>query len=188
MLVLVLTLGCGVLATPPDTPASPLPSPTPQSPVTLPPETPTLEVAATQDAPLVQIGFYDSIYLRYDPEAWEPIDETPEQQLNQKGEPVQRLQHRTIPGCFLHENLGRGVPLTWERQVTNRIIGSLEFRVEAWTDTEAQKPVLTVYQYPTGESGLGKRIELVIDRQPEECIQSGEEVLSLSADLISRQP
>lgn len=185
-MVLVLMLACEFVAIPLETPVPP--SPTPQSVVTLPPETPTLEIAATQEAPVVQIGFFESLYLRYDPGEWEARDETQGQQTNQKGEPVQSLHHRAIPGCILHDNLGRGVPPTWKRQDTERMIGSLEFRVEAWTDTEVQRPVLTVYQYPPGESGLGKRIELVIGEQPEECIQSAEQVLSLSADLISEPP
>jgi hypothetical protein len=185
VLLLVFTLACALSAAPPDTPLPPSPSPVPQQIITLPPDMPTLEIAATQEAPLIQIGFFDSIYLRYDPEVWEPVNETPDEQLNQKGEPVHRLNHRTIPGCFLHENLGRDVPPSWELQVTNRLIGSLEFRVEAWTDIEAQSPVLIVYQYPPGESAIGKRIELIIEEQADVCIQSAEEVLRLSADVIA---
>ena len=54
-------------------------------------------------------------------------------------------------------------------------------------DTAMQKPVLIVYQYPVGESGIGTRIELVIDQEPEQCIKSAEHVLILSSDLISRR-
>lgn len=181
LLVLVLAMACGSTTPPPDTPAPP-------AIATLPPQTPATEVSQTAEAPLVQIGYFSSIYVRYDPQVWEVFDETPDGQSNQKGEPIQRLQHRTIPGCLLHENLGRGVPPSWELQVTDRVIGSLEYRVEEWTDTAVRKQVLIVYQYPPGESVIGKRIELVIDEQPEACIRSAEDVLALSADLISGSP
>jgi hypothetical protein len=152
------------------------------------PDTSTPELAPTGEAPLVQIGFFDSMYLRYDPEQWEAGSGTPEERLNERGEPIHRLQHLSIPGCILHDNLGRGAPPSWQLDVTNRTIGSLEFRVEAWTDTELGQPVLTVYQYPPAEGALGKRIELVIEQEPEACIQSAEEVLALSADVIAAEP
>jgi hypothetical protein len=139
----------------------------------------------TQAAALVQIGYFNSVYLRYDPDEWEKRNEFPDQPQNSKGEPVEALQHRDIPGCILHDNLGRGVPPSWELQVTSQVVGSLEYHVEAWTDTEAQEPVLRVYQYPAGEPGDGTRIELVIDRQHEECIRSAEAVLAASSGLIS---
>lgn len=182
VLLLFLTVACEATATPPDTPVPALPSPT------LPPEAPTPETPGTQEPPLVQIGFFDSLYLRYDPGVWEPETETPDAQLNERGEPIHWLRHRMVPGCFLHDNLGRGAPPSWELVVTERTIGGLEFRVEAWTDTEIQQPVLTVYQYPPGEAATGKRIELVIGQEPEACIESAEEVLHLSADVIAGVP
>ena len=188
-LALVLTLACGVTATPPaGAPVPPAPSPTPVEMFTPTPEAPTPEITGTQEPPLVQIGFFDSIYLRYDPGVWEAINAAPDEQLNQKGEPVYSLRHRTIPGCTLHDNLGRGVPPSWELDITGRNIGGLEFRVEAWTDTEIRQPVLTVYQYPPGEGAAGKRIELVIEQDPQACIESAEEVLRLSVDVIAELP
>lgn len=171
LLIVALTLACGWIPEPLET--------------SLPPS-PTLEIATTPDAPLVQIGYFDSIYLRYDPREWEIVNELQGQQQNNKGEPVASLRQRSLAGCFLHENLGRGAPPAWQVQSTNRVIGSLEYRVEAWTDTTTQKPVLTVYQYPAGEPGYGIRIELVIDQESEQCIQSAEDVLILSSDLISK--
>ena len=147
----------------------------------------TLETPGTPEAQLVQIGYFNSIYLRYDADEWEKRIEFPDQPQNSKGEPVEALQHRSIAGCILRDNLGRGTPPSWERQVTNRMIGSLDYHVEAWTDTAAQTPVLRVYQYPSGEPGVGTRIELVIDQRPEECIQSAEAVLAASSDLISQR-
>jgi hypothetical protein len=187
-LVLALTLACGWTF-------QPLQTPTPASPTTAlptmtspPTDTPTPVVAVPPDAPLVQIGFYSSIYLRYDPEVWEPFLEAPDPILNPQGEAVEALRARSIPGCVLHDNLGHGVPLSWERQDSVQTLGGLEYWVEAWTDTAQQKPVLTVYQYPARQPGTGKRIELVIDLDPQECIRSTEEVLTLSADLIAGQP
>src|SRR5215213_8855804 len=168
LLIVALTLACGS---------------TPEPFETSVPPSPTLEIAATPDAPLVQIGYFDSIYLRYDPDVWEIVNELQGQQQNIKGEPVAFLRHLSLAGCFLHDNLGRGAPPSWQVQNTNRVIGSLEYRVEAWTDTTTQKPVLTVYQYPAGESGYSIRIELVIDEEPEQCTQSAENVLILSSDL-----
>ena len=134
----------------------------------------------------MQIGNFNSIYLRYEPEVWEAFNEYQDPgQLNPKGEPVEALRHRTIPGCFLHDNLGRGAPPSWERRQEERRIGSLEYQVEVWTDTETQKPVLIVYQYPVGQSGTGRRMELVIDQEPEGCMKSAEDVLVLSEDLIA---
>jgi hypothetical protein len=151
------------------------------------PPSPTSEIAGTQEAPLVQIGHFDSIYLRYDPEVWAAFNEYqgPQQRLNYKGEPVEALRHRTIPGCFLHHNLGRGSPPSWELQATERMIDSLEYWVEVWSDTQTQTPALIVYQYPVGQPGTGKRIELVIDQEPEGCIKSAEDVLILSGDLMA---
>lgn len=68
------------------------------------------------------------------------------------------------------------------------MFGGLDYQVEAWTDAAQQSPVLTVYQYHAGESGTGKRIELVIDQNPEGCNRSAKEVLALSADLVAGQP
>jgi hypothetical protein len=186
---LLLTLACSLTATPLEgTPAPASPSSTPAPVVTRMPATSTPGLAPTGEAPLVQIGLFDSMYLRYDPGQWEADSGTPEERLNERGEPIHRLQHLSIPGCILHDNLGRGAPPTWERNITNRTIGSLEFRVEAWTDTELGQPVLIVYQHPPGEDALGKRIELLIEAEPEACIRSAEEVLALSADVIAAEP
>ncbi|HEX5808488.1 MAG TPA: hypothetical protein VFY25_07460 [Anaerolineales bacterium] len=186
--ILALTLACGVTATPVKTPVSPSITPAPPVTHTPPPATRTLESAPTPEASLVQIGYFNSVYLRYDLDAWHAISEAPSPVLNQNGEPIEALQHATIPGCILHDNLGKGAPLSWERQDTNRTIGGLEYRVESWTETSVQKKVLVVYQYPADQPGNGTRIELVIDLEPESCIQSAEEVLAFSADLIPRPP
>jgi hypothetical protein len=170
VLILVWTLACGLIRGPFETSIPPVPA---------------SETTIAPDALLVQIGHFNSLNLRYDANEWEAFNEFQDQRQNSKGEPVNSLRHRSIPGCILHDNLGRGAPPSWELQDTNRAIGSLEYRVEAWTDTETQKPVLTVYQYPAAEPGTGTRIELVIDQDPEKCIQSAEEVLSLSSDLIA---
>lgn len=172
VLILVLTLACGWFAKPLETSV---------------PLSPTPEISATQEFPLVQIGYFNSIYLRYDPDEWETLNELQGEQQNSKGEPVEALRHLRIAGCFLHDNLGRGAPPSWELQTTKRVIGSLEYRVESWTDTSTQRPVLAVYQYPVNESGYGTRIELIIDQGAEECIKSAEDVLILSEDLISRR-
>jgi hypothetical protein len=163
VLILVLTLACGWISGPLETLAPPSPT----------------------DVPLVQIGYFNSIYLRYDPDEWETINEFQGQQLNNKGELIGSLRHRAIPGCFLHDNLGRGAPPTWELQETERTIGGLEYLVATWTDTVTQKPVLIVYQYPVGESGYGTRIELTIEQGVEQCIKSAEDALTLSSDLIA---
>ena len=187
VLMLVLTLACGLIPESPETsvPASPISSP--QIVHTLPLETSTPEIAITQDAELAQIGYFKSVYLRYDPDDWESFSDSQGQQLNSEGKPMEALRQRSIPGCFLHDNLGRGAPPSWELQNTNRVIGSLEYRVEAWRDTATQKPVLIVYQYPVGQSGTSTRIELMIDQEPEQCIKSAEHVLILSSDLISKR-
>jgi hypothetical protein len=133
-----------------------------------------------------QIGYFNSIYLRYDPAEWESFKEYPEEQLfNDSGELIESLRHRDIPGCIIHDNLGFGSPKSWKREDSNRTIGILEYRVETWTDTSTRKPVLTVYQYPTGPSGYGARIELRIDQKPKLCIEDADEVLALSEDLIA---
>lgn len=161
-ILLILTLACGWIHTP-------------------------LETVGTQDSALVQIGYFHSIYLRYDTSVWEKVNRSPDQLQNDKGEPVEALQHREIAGCVLHDNLGRGAPPSWERLISKRVIGSLEYQVEFWTDTETQEPVLVVYQYPVGESGNDTRIELVVDQEPEDCIKSAEDILALSSDLISER-
>lgn len=187
-LVLALTLACAVTATPVETSAPPSITPAPPVTHTPPPATRTLESTPTPEAALVQIGYFNSVYLRYDLEAWHAFSEAPSPALNQNGEPIEALQHATIPGCILHDNLGKGTPPSWERQDTKRTIGGLEYRLESWTDTAVQKKVLVVYQYPADQPGNGTRIEVVIGQEPELCIQSVEEVLALSADLIPRQP
>jgi hypothetical protein len=188
VLILVLTLACGLIPDPLETSVPPSPTPLRQLVETLHPETPTPKTATTQDTPLVQIGYFNSIYLRYDPDEWEIFNEFQGQQLNNTSDPMESLRYRAIPGCFLHDNLGKGAPPSWELQDTKRIIGSLEYRVETWTDTATQKPVLIVYQYPVGEPGYGTRIELVIDQEPEQCIKSAEDTLILSSDIISKSP
>jgi hypothetical protein len=181
-LALFLTPGCGSTA---ETPTPALPTASPEPLDTLPPATPTSGITVTPEAPLVQIGFFSSIYLRYDPAEWEVFSEAQDGQQNNQGEAVESLRHRSIPGCILHDNLGRGVPPSWELESSERSIGGLEYRVEAWTDTDLPRPVLRVYQYPAGPSGPGTRIELVIDQEPADCIRSAEDVLALSADLIA---
>ena len=184
-MVLIFTLACATVFAPTETAIPPVSTPSP-TPV-LPPPTVTVvpEIVPTQDAPLVQIGYFDSVYLRYDPQDWEVFQPAPEPQLNPAGETIEALRHRTVPGCLLHDNLGHGVPPTWEYEKEEREIGGLTYRVDPWTDTTTNSPVLIVYQYPVGDEAAGKRIELVIEQDPEVCIQSAEEVLILSADLIS---
>src|SRR5687767_13226075 len=119
VLILFLTLACGLIPESLQTSVPPSLTPLPQLADTLPPETPTPEVAITQDAPFVQIGYFKSVYLRYDPDEWESFSESQGQQLNSEGKPIEALRHRAIPGCFLHDNLGRGAPPSWERQYIN---------------------------------------------------------------------
>ena len=184
VLVLAPTLACGPVPQATATPGSYSPLPSTQAVDLVPSETSTPEITATQEDPIAQIGFFNSIYLRYDPGKWEAFDDFQGQQ-NSQGESIESLRHRDIPGCFLHDNLGRGAPPSWELQASNRVIGSLEYRAELWVDTTTEKPVLVVYQYPAGDSAYGTRIELVVDQEPERCISSAEDVLILSADLIS---
>jgi hypothetical protein len=158
----------------------------------LPPQfspTPEFEEKSTRLTPsnyeIAQIGFFDSIQLRYDPNVWETFDQQQDQLItNNDGEVVKALRHHAIAGCIIRGNLGMGTPTTWQREDTNSMIGNLEFRVEAWTDNKTEKPVLIVYQYPIGKSGYSVRIELRIDEEPELCIELAEEVLILSEDLI----
>jgi len=133
----------------------------------------------TPENELVQIGVYDSLYLRYEPEEWEPFNEYTENHIfNSIGEEAMSLRLKADPTCILHDNMGRGAPPNWAREDTIQQIGNLQFRVEAWTDTNTRKPVLTVYQYPSDE--MYRRIELVIKEKPKFCIESAETVLVLS--------
>lgn len=60
ILILGMTLACGSIPSGLETSVTPLPA---------------SEIAGTQEAPLVQIGHFDSLYLRYDPEVWEAFHE-----------------------------------------------------------------------------------------------------------------
>ena len=143
------------------------------------------EIEPAIDDETVQIGFSESIYLRYDPDEWEAINELGGQiQYNYNSEAIYALQNFAIQGCILHGNLGFGPPTTWQRQDSSLMIGNLEYRVETWTEAASQMPVLVVYQYPAGRSGSGLRIELKIMQEPEQCIRGAIKVLGLSEDLI----
>ena len=143
------------------------------------------EIEPSIDDETVQIGFDDSIYLRFDPGDWEAINEFGAQtQYNYNDEAIYALQNLSFQGCVLHGNLGFGPPTTWQRQDGSLMIGNLEYRVETWTEMASQMPVLVVYQYPAGRSGTGLRIELKIEQEPEECIRDAIKVLALSEELI----
>lgn len=158
---------------------------TPTATVTATPSPTHTPVSSPSEYEIVQIGWFESIYLRYDPEEWESFNEYQEEQLiNAAGDPIESLRHWAIPGCIIHGNLGYGPPITWQRQDTNLMIGDLEYRVESWTDSNTRQHVLIVYQYPYGKSGYGIRIELMINQEPQQCIANAQEVLVHSEDLI----
>jgi hypothetical protein len=143
------------------------------------------EITPSIDDETVQIGFFDSIYLRFDPDEWEAINEFGEQiEFNNNNEAIYALQNMKIAGCLMRGNLGFGPSSAWERQDSNLMIGNLEYRVETWIEVATQKPILVVYQYPAGRSGFGTRIELKIEREAEECMREATKVLGLSEDLI----
>ncbi|MCK4827637.1 hypothetical protein KA005_68550, partial [bacterium] len=139
----------------------------------------------TSDFEITQIGIFDSIYLRYETDKWEPFNEF--NSTNPAGESTYSLRSREIPGCIIHANMGMGSPLSWQREDELKLIGTIEFWTETWTDTNTNLKTLIVYQYPIDASGWGKRIELRIHENPEteQCEARAKEVLILSEDLIS---
>lgn len=127
----------------------------------------------------VNVGYYEPIYLTYDPDKWQPIQVQYEYGININ---IYELIHKDYAGCKLLENHGRGAPDYWIKNVDpNRLIGNLTFRVESWTDARTSAPVLIVYQFPPGEVTSEKvRIELSIGENASSCIQDAEEILVLS--------
>lgn len=132
------------------------------------------------DFPIVNIGFPNSIYVRYDPSVWDAIEMDPVYQT-EAGEPVSSLQHKDFPYCNIHNNWGHGMSPDYEFSINNKIIGDLDYQLETWSDPPG-KPILTVYQHSPTEWIV--RIELSIGSEPDVCIQDAEEVLAISSDLL----
>ncbi|MEJ5202562.1 MAG: hypothetical protein WHV66_10065 [Anaerolineales bacterium] len=85
----------------------------------------------------------------------------------------------------MEANLGMGAPETWQRFVSGKRIGKLDYQVETWRDTTTNMEVLVVYQYPAdGQRENSVRIEVVINDHPQECIADTEAVLALSEEEI----
>jgi hypothetical protein len=148
-----------------------VPAPTAEVPV------PTVEITATARA---QIGTYLSIWVTYDPAAW---DATPwiASITNQAGEAVQQLVHRSFPGCSLHDNLGHGVPDFWSYAGFTREIGGVVFSIDQWTNVNTNTPDLVIYQYPAGDmTDTSRRLELETGSQPFDCIAATDAVIALS--------
>lgn len=157
-------------------------TPTSRQPIeqtALPVETPVIQPVHAR----AQLGTYKSTWLTYDPAVWdvEPWLEV----LNPSGEPIQQLIHRSLPACFLHDNLGHGAPETWSFEIFTHQIAQAVFQVEQWTDTASGNAVLVVYQYPAGEqTTLTRRIELEPGAAALECISAAEVVIGQSlADI-----
>jgi hypothetical protein len=137
------------------------------------------------DYAVVQIGYDETIYLRYEPGQWQSFNPYDDQiQLNIDKLAVNALEHWEIPGCILRGNLGFGPSDAWQRQDSTLTIGKLEVQVETWIEVATTKPVWVIYQYPAGQLGEAKRIELKIEGLPELCIEEAIQVLAFSEDLI----
>lgn len=167
-------------------------TPTPQETAAIsatetPPQTNTPEITdTTQPAKTyekVQIGFLSNLYLRYDPSIWEAYTD-PAWAPNSQGQIVYTLHHKKYD-CTLQANLGRGAPETWQRFVSEKRIGGLDYQVETWRETTTNTEVLVVYQYPAEEQSENlTRIEVIIHDHPQECIADTEAVLALSEEEI----
>lgn len=145
---------------------------------------PSFTDAPSQENPVVQIGAFNSLFLRYDPAEWEEFNEYIKNPIiNEAGELAESLRHKAIAGCILHDNIGRGTPSNWRGKVSNRQIGNLVYVVGEWINVKTRKFVLVVYQYPEDE--MRARIELVIDAKHKLCIEEAEKVLVNSEDLIT---
>jgi hypothetical protein len=143
--------------------------------------------ATAAEYPRAQIGFYNALYLRYDPAVWQQaprLDGGGQPLTNQGGAAIEVLSHRQYR-CELHDNLGRGIEQvtlsTYEKQ-----IGGLTYQVHQWVSTETGNTVLVVYQYPPGENlNDAQRIELEVkDEHGKQCMQDAEAVLLLSEEEI----
>jgi hypothetical protein len=130
-----------------------------------------------------QVGLYSNLYLTYDPSIWEAYTD-PAWAPNSEGQTIYSLNHKKH-NCILEANLGMGAPETWQRFVSGKRIGKLDYQVETWRDTTTNMEVLVVYQYPAdGQRENSVRIEVVINDHPQECIADTEAVLALSEEEI----
>lgn len=129
---------------------------------------------------IVQIGYPFSIYLRFDPSKWDVIEMDSFYQT-EAGESVSSLQHKEFPECNIQNNWGRTLSPDYEKNITEKVIGNLDYQLETWSDPTG-KPYLTVYQYSPTDWIV--RIELLIGSEPDICIQEAEEVLAFSTDLL----
>jgi hypothetical protein len=126
---------------------------------------------------------FKSEYLTYDPSVWQ-VEFKVGAGSAMSGQDVYDLIHIQF-GCILHDNLGHGVPETWTSTQYLQQLGTIEYQVEKWVDTTTGEAVLVVYHYPPGNWENYRRIELVIDGNPDACISAAETVLGLSeADII----
>ena len=55
------------------------------------------------------------------------------------------LELNDLPGCTVHHSIGMGPPQTWTRSISQETIGSYNFRVEQWTDTNTNRIILVTY-------------------------------------------
>ena len=138
----------------------------------------------TEPEDLVQVGFGSTFYLRYSPQVWEKFPDAWVPASNMEGIPLESIRLSGRSGCILRGNVGRGVPVYYQLSVSSRRIGSLDFRLESWSDpSRGGMPVLTIYQYPN-DGYTDTRVELWYDDQPGSCEQAAERVLERSADLL----
>jgi hypothetical protein len=188
VMILSTMLACGApVVKPAAATQEPAPTKNPQ-PKPLPTMLPVIptETTAPTAAPVLskaQIGYSRVTYLTYDPSVWQ-VEFKVGAGSAMSGQDVYDLIHIQF-GCILHDNLGHGVPETWTSTQYLQQLGTIEYQVEKWVDTTTGEAVLVVYHYPPGNWENYRRIELVIDGNPDACISAAETVLGLSeADII----
>jgi hypothetical protein len=88
-----------------------------------------------------------------------------------------KLESKNIAECTISQNLGMGVPETWERKTTQETFGTYSFKVEQWTDTSIGQIVLVVYFYQdTMEIAIRTRSDA------NACLTAAKLVLQYSAE------
>ncbi len=118
-----------------------------------------LPIAPKTDLATLAFGYNQEHLLTYDKNTWNAADLS-------SGFKAIELIHSI--GCSMHQNLGRGAPEWWQRTITHQAIGSYDFRVETWTDTNTYQIVLVTYNIDE------KNIEIAIEpgSDPETCLEA----------------
>ncbi len=115
----------------------------------------------------IAFGYNFELKLTYDKNTWESVDYSGS---------FKAIKLIDVPDCSMHQNFGRGAPEWWQRMTKQELIGDYDFRVEQWTDTQANQVVLVTYNIDD------KNISIAIEpgSEPDVCMEAAREVINYS--------